>query len=696
MKDNLKRLFIVCLAVIVAFGGVFVCVASDSDSEEIKIVGYEFMMLGSVVSTSSSSVPYGTDKIRVRFNRELLQESIENKFFLLNKAGDKEDIPISYRLFDDNATVEIDMGDYLFDKKRTYTLTVLAGLEAENGTVLNEIINEDLATTDESVSVVTTEYFRETFDDFVSNSEGTIFPGGWFRMGTGGVHINDTGKGIFAETGSSDSDGDVAIRMGSNTIHQRIMTPFSTYVPFGGKVFVDIDVYRGGKGGFYICLLPESDLTGSATDHSYDANLTIGMHPSSAQYPANANRSTAPKLGYAPAVTSSTLKSFVDSSLSEGKEGYNCLIEPGEWHSIHMEVEPKSAEETVLRVSVDGGKQFVQSTKLNFYTQHMAGIALFAMRPLKDASTVEENQDIRFDNIRAYSMADIKEPKATGITARDAGGNTVSVDAPISSLCGEFDIEFDTAINTADLNDKIKLVCGGREIPSSLETTNGNTTVVLTPNEILEPEQSYRILIAEGIASQFSGRMKSKEEQIFYFRTLDDGVFEFTDSNIAVENSEAVYSAEFFKTTDTDKEYLIAIAEYCTEERNKNGSVKKYDRMLNVKYEKLSFGADEYGSVEKKISLKVSDEGRIYKGFLFELPGNKCKASKTFRKQGNVIAVFPLTDERSDSHIYTLVFEPFPTGGAGQNPAAEEHTVIAEQLINKLSKITGWDANYGG
>lgn len=649
MINNLKKLIFIFIIVVISLNWIYICVASEAISEPIdegiNVIGYEFIMMENVVSTNPDSVPYGTDKIHVRFNKELLKESVGNKFSFLAEPNDGQTIPITCELLTDACTVEIDMGDYLFDENSTYTLTILSGLEAVDGTVLNEDIKEDLITNDESVSVITTEYFKESFDDFVSDAEGTRFPDGWFRIATGGVHIPDTGKGIFAESGSSGSDEDVSIRMGSNTIHQRIMTPFTTYVPLGGKVYVDVDVYRGGKGGFYINMLPEPDLTASATDHNFDANLTIGMHPSSAQYPSNANRSTAPKLGYAPAVTSSTLKSFVDNNLKEGQEGYNCLVEAGEWHKIHMEVEPKSAEETILRVSVDGGKEFVQSTKLNFYTQQMAGIALMAMRPLKDATTMEENQDIRFDNIRVYSMADIKVPKAIRMTARDDTGKVYSADTPISSLCSEFDIEFDTAIDDTDLADKVKLICGDKEIPATLEIINGNTTVRLRPSEVIEPGQSYKILIAEGIASEFSERMKSKEPQVLYFRTLDDGIFEFLGSNLAIENSVAVYSAEFFKTVDTDKEYLIAVAEYCTVEKTENGATKSYDKMLNVEYQKISFDIDKYGNIVNQISLDVSGTGEIYKGFLFEIPGNKCVASKTIQKVNNVVKEYPLTED---------------------------------------------------
>lgn len=623
MKKNITLL----LATIMFFCS---CITTSNialGAEELSVSAVECRMLERVVADELDVIPYATDSIHLFFNTELDEESIIDAVTLMDEEQGTNN-NISTTLSEDKKELIVSIEE-LMSKGSSYILKIDTSIKGADDSALSEELIFPFMTDDKTMQIIIDEYFDENFDDFTSNANGTAFPNGWYRQsGTGGKISLD---GMFRDQGVQGYSGDGALKLASETTHQRLMTEFDKSVPYGMPVCVDFDVYRGGGNGFFICMLAEDlDFSGNitlpdGTTHTMDANLTIGSNPITQNADTNC---VAPKFGYASDYTNYELKKFTDTSLNPTDEGYYLNLEPDMWHSVHLEMNPIGVSQTTLSVSIDGGKTFNATTKQDFYTHKMAGIALFGLRVFQDKQL--EPMDVRFDNIKVYSKEDVQVPVLANTVAVDTDGTKVTMDTPIPSSCTAIELICNSAFDESNIDEIVELSNGTEIVPCTVEVINNNRGIRINPEEELIANSTYKLCLKRGMRSKYSRLLVNDDDQNIYFRTKNDGTFEFISSDIDASGEEAVFSANFKNNAEPDDKYLIAVAEYIAEAKTVNGKLKISERMIDSEFKPVVFDDEGYGMVSKTVELAKSGTGKKFAGFVFKTGGTYVSGAEAY------------------------------------------------------------------
>lgn len=619
----IKRKIALWLAMVILFS---ICIAPGMTaycSGELAVSAIECKFAGNIVADQLDVIPYMTDSISLTFNTDLDEESIAGNVTLISES-DRVNMDIDSSIAEDKKTLQISIKEAM-RKNSGYNLKIGENIRGADGSVPVGEIAFSFMTDDKETTIIFDEYFKEDFDGYVPNAAGTAFPSGWYRANNAGAAIGL--DGMFRSEGTKGYDGDGALQMASGTQNQRVMKKFDKTVPYGMPVSVDFDVYRAGGCGFYVCMLAEDlDFGGSVTlpdgtTHSNYANLTVGTAPS---YLDPNISSVAPKFGYAPYYTDWKLYEFKDNSDS------NLLLEPDGWHSVHMELNPVGEAQTIISVSIDGGKVFKATTMQDFYTHKMAGIALFGLRVL-DGNRLVEPMDVRFDNIHVYAVDTAQNPEVISASAINADGRKSDMNEPIPSDAVSFEVIFNSAVDSINnIGDFIELTCGGNIIPCTAEIFDLGRGIRVIPQNLLAANESYKLTLKKGLPSKYSKLLTSEQDQSVYFRTRDDGKFQFLSADIEIAENSAIFTANFLKTADTADKYVMFAAEYATEAKTINGKLKKTDRMVGAETKIIAFDKNDYGDVAKNIEIGKRGNGKKFAGYILKLDGKYVSSAEKY------------------------------------------------------------------
>jgi|GEM_PF-1765262 len=282
-------------------------------------------------------------------------------------------------------------------------------------------------------------------------------------------------------------------------------------------------------------------------------------------------------------------------------------VSANEWHTIKLRVIPKSgsvSSVTSYAISVDGGEEYVVDTERVFGTNPTVGIG-FGYVPAKD-----KNGKMYIDNVKVSGNLKFLYPEVDKISFVNYDGKELAAQDEMTSTLYRIIVDFNTVITEESVKRCIKVRQGGKDLnyDYDIESNNGNTTVVIKFDKLLEPSEKYTLNISEDVSSWYSPDVKSIVSYTKSFTSKNDATFKMYENDIEENPSGKIYKVKFVKNNDAVGMYTIAVAGYKTVMRVMDGQEKQMEELTGIKYIPFVVNAESKGVFEYELEIDFNSE----------------------------------------------------------------------------------------
>lgn len=545
------------------------------ENAELSIENVSFKDYDGSEIEDMDNVSYIMKQIDVTFSLPIDTGNIENELYI---SDGTIKFPTEYAVSSDKTQVSLMFNEKTLEKGKQYSLCILRDIKSKflESLTLGDDTTISFNCSEENLVIKSKVFFDENFDNFTSNSSGSIFPDGWYRLAGGGGHIALDGMKSVSNT-NNEQDG-TALMLSSSASPSRIVKPFTSVIPKDQKFKFELDILPGAESErILLSVLGESDIEYMSGFHTQSGTYAIYSNVSLALIPVQ-DKPGYMRLAYPKAArTSDQFNYFVDGSKDSDDDGYYCEINTNEWHNICTEFEPIGAK-TQLTVTVDGASVYSAVTNLDYSVYKPAGTCLYIF-----ATNGNTNKNVCFDNVKVYTEAEVKTPSVKDIVLTDTFGNTTDTLESASALTEKIEVKFDTLINFDGISNNIILFRGDSRVNCEYSIDDVGSVITLTPSECLSKNTTYNILVKKGIESTLDSRMQLVEDHIEYFRTSDKEVFELKNNEVSMLDGTVQYSFEIAKTSENDRKITAVITGYNLYNYEYGGITKSFKDMVFFK-----------------------------------------------------------------------------------------------------------------
>ena len=212
-------------------------------------------------------------------------------------------------------------------------------------------------------------------------------------------------------------------------------------------------------------------------------------------------------------------------------------------------------------------------------------------------------------------------PTVANVSFEDYLGLRQMKTTGISTATNKVKIDFSAPVNPDSVEENIRLMLDGTDVPYSFETENGGKRVVLTVPDFFRGGAEYELYISDELKAENSDNVTVSGAHRELVSVRDDGKFELSNPSFKTYalSKTAKFSMDVLKTDSREHTFLAAVVGYVNVSGD-DGEV--YKRLSKISYTVFDAGKDERMITSVSTGSMKYDKADTVRAYILDYPSH--------------------------------------------------------------------------
>ena len=203
-------------------------------------------------------------------------------------------------------------------------------------------------------------------------------------------------------------------------------------------------------------------------------------------------------------------------------------------------------------------------------------------------------------------------------------GKSETAELGLTTNVNKIKVNFSAPVSPDAIEEKIKIIGGGEEIPYTCTMLNDSTVAELTLSKFLKQGTDYELTVSTEVTALKSDQVPLQNEFKGEFTTKQDAVFKVVDYSMRKINTTRTVrvTLNMLKNNDLKQQCTAMLVSY------KNSETSGAKQIMALDYVPIEFAEDERSMMEYTISANYSGADEV-KLFVFAYPTQQIMLSET-------------------------------------------------------------------